>query len=206
MFLVLISLAVVLTKPSFGVAVALNLAAMLVSLPVAVAGIIWVTRRRLSAPAERETAVSTPVPMRAILGFSSTMLAIQLLTFKTTQADLWIAGLWCPHDQLALYGAARRLVLLVALPLQMMNLTVMASIAELFGQRRLGDLEHLLRSSALYAALPACVFIAGLIVWGGPLLELLFGPFFRQAATALSILGIGQLFLVGVGSCGGSWR
>jgi O-antigen/teichoic acid export membrane protein len=201
-FLLLIAAAVVLAKPSFSTAVALNMAAMLLSLPVAVVGLVWATRQRLGT--DQQQATSAPLPVRSLLGFSTSMLAIQLLTFATTQADLWIAGICCPHDQLALYGAARRLVLLVALPLQMMNLAVMASIAELVGQRRLGDLEHLLRSSALLAAVPAVPIIAALLLWGGPILELTFGPFFRQAAAPLGILAVGQLFLVGVGSSGGA--
>ena len=39
-------------------------------------------------------------------------------------------------------------------------------------------------------------------MFGGPVLELLFGPFFRQAALPLSILGVGQLFLVCAGGSG----
>jgi O-antigen/teichoic acid export membrane protein len=207
-FLLLIAAAVVLVKPTFSTAVVLNMTAMLLSLPVAVAGLIWATHQRLGSVApeasSHEAAQSSALPLRSLLGFSTSMLAIQLLTFATTQADLWIAGIWCPHEQLALYGAARRLVLLVALPLQMMNLAVMASIAELCGQRRLQDLERLLRSSALLAAVPAVPIIAALLLWGGPILELTFGPFFRQAAAPLGILAVGQLFLVGVGSSGGA--
>ena len=202
LFLLMIAAAVVLAKPSFATAVALNMTAMLVSLPAAIAGLAWAGRQRLGRV--RQSQPSEPLSVRSMLGFSTAMLAIQLLTFATTQADLWIAGIWCPRDQLALYGAARRLVLLVALPLQMMNLTVMASIAELFGQGRLGDLEKLLRSSALLAAVPAVPVIAALLLWGGPILELLFGEFFRQAAVPLGILAIGQLFLVGIGSSGGA--
>jgi O-antigen/teichoic acid export membrane protein len=202
LFLLMIAAAVVVAKPSFATAVVLNMTAMLVSLPAAIAGLVWAKRQRLGKV--HQSHPSETLSVGAMLGFSTTMLAIQLLTFTTTQADLWIAGIWCPHDQLALYGAARRLVLLVALPLQMMNLTVMASIAELFGQGRLGELERLLRSSAVLAAVPAVPVIAALLLWGGPILELLFGTFFRQAALPLGILALGQLFLVGVGSSGGT--
>lgn len=202
LFLVMIAAAVVTVKPSFATAVTLNAVAMLITLPIAVAGFLWSKRHRLDSV--RPLGPSNELSLQTLLGFSTTMLAIQLLTFTTTQADLWIAGIWCPHEQLALYGAARRLVLLVALPLQMMNLTVMASTAELFGQGRLGDLEMLLRRSALLVAVPTVPIIIALLLWGGPILELLFGPFFGQAALPLGILAVGQMFLVGVGSSGGT--
>lgn len=202
LFLLMIAAAIVMAKPSFATAVTLNAIAMLLTLPVAVIGFIWAKRHKLDSIRPSES--SAGPELRSLLGFSTTMLAIQLLTFTTTQADLWIAGIWCPHEELALYGAARRLVLLVALPLQMMNLTVMASVAELFGQGRLNELEVLLRRSALLAAAPTVPIILVLLLWGGPVLEVLFGSFFREAAVPLGILAIGQLFLVGVGSSGGT--
>ncbi len=202
LFLLMLASAVVLGKPSFATAVTLNAIAMLFTLPVAVIGFTCAKRHKLDRVAPADT--SGGPALQSLLGFSTTMLAIQLLTFTTTQADLWIAGIWCPHDDLALYGAARRLVLLVALPLQMMNLTVMASVAELFGSGRLNDLEALLRRSALLAAAPTVPIILVLLVWGRPVLVVLFGTFFSEAAMPLSILAIGQLFLVGVGSCGGT--
>jgi O-antigen/teichoic acid export membrane protein len=115
---------------------------------------------------------------------------------------LWISGICCPHDQLALYGAARRLVLLVTLPVQMLNLTVISAIAELHGQGRRAELQKVLRGAATFAAVPSIAAIVVLIIWGGPILQILFGPYFRDAAMPLGILGLGQLFLVCAGSCG----
>ncbi|MEX0677387.1 MAG: oligosaccharide flippase family protein [Pirellulales bacterium] len=200
LFLLLIAGAVAAGKPSLSTAVALNVAAMSISLPVAIFGFAWAARTRLGPPAPKRSAGSLAVAH--LLRFSVSMLTIQLLVFATTQSDLWIAGIWCPRNELALYGAARRLTLLVALPLQMLNLTVISSIAELHGQHRHRDLEQMLRRAALLAALPSVVASVVLIVWGGPVLELLFGSFFRQAALPLGILGVGQLFLVAAGSCG----
>jgi O-antigen/teichoic acid export membrane protein len=199
LFLVLIAAAVGLSRPDFLTALVLNAVAMAVCVPAAVAGLAWATRARLGAP--RADASESRVSLRPLVAFSGSMLAVQLLTLFTTQADLWIAGVWCQHDQLALYGAARRLMLLVSLPVQMLNLSVVASVAELHGQRR-RELERLLRRSATLAAAPSVVAIVLLMLCGGPILELLFGPYFREAALPLAILGVGQLVLVAVGSCG----
>ena len=130
------------------------------------------------------------------------LLLIQLLVFVTAQSDLWIAGIFCPHDQLALYGAARRLTLLVAMPMQIASMTVLATIAELHAQGRRAELERLLRHTASLAAIPSLGALLLLIVCGGPALTLLFGPFYAQAALPLAILSAGQLCPVVVGCCG----
>lgn len=199
-FLLLVAAAVVMAKPSFLMALSLNLVAMAVSLPLAVFGLLRVTRARLAGVPT--VAATSPISMSELLRFCLPMLIIQLLTCVSMQADLWIAGASCPHNQLALYGAARRVMLLVSMPLQMVNLTVMASIAELHGQQRLKEIESLLRGAASWAAWPSTVAIVILIVAGGPVLELLFGPYFRQAAGPLRILAVGQLFLVCAGAAG----
>jgi O-antigen/teichoic acid export membrane protein len=65
-------------------------------------------------------------------------------------------------------------------------------------------LEVLLRRSALVAAAPTVPIIVALLLGGAPILDLLFGSFFRQAALPLGVLALGQLVLVGVGSAGGT--
>jgi O-antigen/teichoic acid export membrane protein len=200
-FLVLIAAGMVVGKPSFLTAVALNLTAMALSLPLAILGLWRTVRERLVATAPQHTTATLTAGQ--LLAYSLPLLLIQLLTFATTQGDLWIAGIWCRHDQLALYGAARRLILLVAMPLQMLNLTVVALIAELHSQGRTRDLERMLRGAASLAAWPSAGAIVLLTLAGGPILELLFGPYFRQAALPLGILAVGQLFLVCAGSS--SW-
>ncbi len=200
LFLMLLAAAIVLGKPSLFTAIALSLVAMAISLPFAVFGLSLAARSHLVAVAPRRPA--NALTLNQLLVFSLPMLMIQLLTFATSQADLWIAGICCPHDELALYGAARRLMLLVTMPLQMLNLTVVSSIAELYGQDRLRDLERVLRGAASLAAWPSIGAIMLLVLAGGPILETLFGSFFRQAAVPLAILGLGQLFFVCAGSSG----
>ena len=121
--------------------------------------------------------------MRELSLVSLPLLLIQLLVFVTAQSDLWIAGIFCPHDQLAQYGAARRLTLLVAMPMQIASMTVLATIAELHAQGRRAELERLLRHTASLAAIPSLGALLLLIVCGGPALTLLFGPFYAQACA-----------------------
>src|SRR5262249_4226480 len=48
------------------------------------------------------------------------------------------------------------------------------------------------RTTATLTAIPSVIACLALIVAGGPILEVLFGPFYRQAAGAVAVLAIGQ--------------
>ena len=105
LFLVLVAAGTVMMRPSLWTALALNLVAMAVSLPVAIFGLLHGVCARLQTTThcEPERAIS----VGTLLVYALPMLMIQLFTFGSTQADLWIAGICWPHDELAaLWGRA----------------------------------------------------------------------------------------------------
>ncbi|HEY5311942.1 MAG TPA: lipopolysaccharide biosynthesis protein [Pirellulales bacterium] len=130
------------------------------------------------------------------------LLLIQLLVFVAAQADVWIAGYYVPAGQLAVYAAARRLILLTAIPLQIAAATVAPSIAELHAHGRITELQTMLRSAAGVASLPAIVALLAVTVAGGLILRLVFGPGYEAGYSVVVILGIGQLIFNWCGVCG----
>jgi O-antigen/teichoic acid export membrane protein len=124
----------------------------------------------------------------------------QSLSYITGQADIWIAGANVPHEDVALYGAARRLMLLIGMPMQLVNLTVIASIAELRARGHLQELQRILRSAATLAAIPALLVWLPIVIFPGQLATLIFGPYYADCAATLRILSIGQLVFVSVGA------
>ena len=73
------------------------------------------------------------------------LLANQLLAFATQQLDIWLAGgLLTPQD-LGLYGAAKRSVLVAAMPVQMAMLTIVSAIPRLHVQDRKAELQRVVR-------------------------------------------------------------
>ncbi len=83
------------------------------------------------------------------------------------------------------------------MPLQMVNLTIMSSIPELFVQGRIADLQRLLRLAAATAAAPtlACLVI---VLWRPAwTLGVVFGPYYSQGASLLLVLALGQIGLRG---------
>lgn len=119
-----------------------------------------------------------------------------------SQADVVMLGMLRGSEEVASYGAAARVVALVGLMLGVINLALSPLIAELGAQRRMSELEVMLRRVATLAGLPAIVLL-GIFAWqGGWLLELLFGPAYRAGAPILVILALGQVVNVLTGSCG----
>jgi O-antigen/teichoic acid export membrane protein len=119
-----------------------------------------------------------------------------------TGVDLWVIGAFRPHDEVALYGAAFRLVFFVATPFIIASQVVPPIIAELHAQGRKHDLEHSLREVATVAGIPAAVVLLGFLLAGAPIMGFVYGDFFRQGATVLAILSVARLYAVCTGNSG----
>lgn len=137
---------------------------------------------------------------RSILASCLPMLLVQILSITSRQGGLWVAGVSCPPDELALYAGANRAIQLVVMPLGLVNLSVMAFIPQLKTQGRLPELERVLRVSAGWAAIPSFLALLAFVTAPATILEIFLGPDYRGAAGILSILGFGQFALVWVGS------
>jgi len=125
-----------------------------------------------------------------------------LTFFAVTQADLWILGIFRSQEEVALYGAVIFLVKLVAMPLIVINAVLPPVIAEMFSQGKKQELEHVLRTTATLAAAPTFLVLTIFILFGEPILGLLYGDYYRLGATVLILLSFGQLVNVWAGSCG----
>jgi O-antigen/teichoic acid export membrane protein len=119
-----------------------------------------------------------------------------------TGVDLWILAAFRPLSEVALYGAASRLILFVVMPFQIIQGVTPPLIAELHAQGKRHELQEALRASAFLAAVPAFVLLIVFMLFGEFVLELVYGPFYGQAASSLAILSAGRLFAVWTGSCG----
>lgn len=137
-----------------------------------------------------------------ILTIAWPILVSQLTFFILTQADIWIVGIFRTKEEVAIYGAAVRLVALVAMPLVIVNAVVPPMIAEMYAQGKRRELEQALRTTATLAGIPAFLVLFVFICFGRPLLGTVFGTFYSNGAMVLSILSLGQLAKLSMGSCG----
>ena len=130
------------------------------------------------------------------------LLIANLTHFAVTQADVWILGAFRAHEELAIYGAAARLMTIIVMPLMLLNAVVPPIIAELHVQGKKEAMETTLRSTAAIAGLPTLIVLMAFIFFGKPILTLIYGEFYAQGAMVLAILSLGQLINVWAGSCG----
>jgi O-antigen/teichoic acid export membrane protein len=126
----------------------------------------------------------------------SILLANQLLAFATLQLDISLAGGILSAEELGLYGAAKRSLLIAAMPVQMAMLTIVSMIPRLHAQRKKHELEQVVRNAATAAAIPSLAALFLLILFPRQILTLVLGGAYASAAPALLIMTMGHIVLV----------
>ncbi len=144
-----------------------------------------------------------PISTKDTLRDAFPTLLISLTSFVLlSAADLWILGIFRPSEEVGLYGAASRLVTLIAMPLLITNLVLPPIIAEMYAQGRAVALERTLRSFSTLSGVPSLLVLTVFMLLGGPILGLVYGPGYQGAAVVLVLLSAGKLAAVWAGSCG----
>jgi O-antigen/teichoic acid export membrane protein len=128
-----------------------------------------------------------------------TNLAILLLG---SGVDLWVIGAIRGQSEVAIYGAASRLVVLVATPFLIIQGVVPPIAAELYAQHRIDDMERALRGAASIAGFPSFLVLLIFMAFGPWIMRIGYGPYYEQGAAVLVILSTGRLLAVWTGSCG----
>lgn len=118
-----------------------------------------------------------------------------------SQSDIWLVAIYDSDLNTALYGAGLKLAVILQLPLSIVNAISPPLIAKYFYEKREAHIERELRIiTTISFAIAATGFIIFLFI-GREILGLIYGVFYRDAYVFLVILGMGQLFNVGSGSC-----
>ena len=140
--------------------------------------------------------------VREILAISWPLFLASITNIILLRADLWILGMYVPEQEVAVYGAAARIITVVTIPLTMASAILAPMIAELHAQGQKDRLEKVLRAVATLGGLPAVVVIVLFVLLGQPGLELLYGnALYREGWPVLVLLGLGQLVNVWSGVC-----
>ena len=142
------------------------------------------------------------IATREVLTISWPLWLSNMTLFILTQADLWILGIYRAPDEVAVYGAAARLVMAVATPLIVANAVLPPIVAEMYTQDRKQELQRALRATATIAGIPTIAVLIVFMFFGAPIMGMVYGDFYRTGATVLVLLSLGHLVNAAAGSCG----
>jgi O-antigen/teichoic acid export membrane protein len=188
--------AVFITSRSLSLSAAVGLVTSVAAVVLAVTGVVLArTVRTLRGPGR----VDRWEMLRVARPLLVTNLGIYLLGHGV---DLWILGAFQPAEEVSLYGAAAKLVVFVATPMIIFSGVIPPLVAELFAQKRTRRLERTLRVGATIVGLPALFVLLIFVVAAPVVLEIVYGPFYRQAAPILLVLSLARVVAVWTGSCG----
>jgi O-antigen/teichoic acid export membrane protein len=154
--------------------------------------ICWldIARRLEALPAPSEPSV---FPLRDFLRIGGFMSLPTLFQTNGREVCVWIVSATAALPEVALFGAANRLMQVIALPVVVTNQVLQPFIAEF---RAAGSLEQRARALRLSTAI-VFVVMAGLVVgiglFGDVLLAIIFRPEFAAAQTILLWLALGRL-------------
>jgi O-antigen/teichoic acid export membrane protein len=161
-----------------------------------IAGFMWLGRLMVPGHGAGYTDLS------GLISLAWPMWSTNITLLILTQADIWIIGSFLTVDDVALYGGAARLVIVVSISLVIINAVISPEIARMYFRNEQQELEKRLRTATTLAALPAGFAVVVFFLGGEWLLEAVYGAWYADGYPILLILSIGQFFNVIAGPCG----
>ncbi len=162
-------------------------------------GLSWRATEKQTEPCEQSL---SDLSWWRVLREATPIMSVQVGSFGVGQFDIWLVGLIGGTEQLAIYSVARRLALLIAIPLTQVGQVISSSIAELHAKQDYERLASLLKGAATIGAVITVPLAVSLLMGGQMLLLVVFGSEFAAGATALQFFCLGQLVYALTGPCG----
>lgn len=122
------------------------------------------------------------------------------LSWLAYRLDLIFVQSYQGAEDVAIYGAASKLVLTMAIPLELVNAFVTPIIGELWAQGEVKRLENMLRGITALVCIPALLIVCAFVIFPANILHFVYGDHYMGGANILAILSIGQLVNITTGS------
>gem|GEM_PF-2353169 len=129
------------------------------------------------------------------------VLHLSLVTLFNS-VDMWVLGIYREMEDVSLYGAALRLVILIPFTLHVINLVLPSMVAALSHRGKIKQLSLLARTASTWSFLLGGFICLVFILFGDLILQLVYGPAFEEGLYVLIILAIGQVINATCGSPG----
>lgn len=142
------------------------------------------------------------LPPVYILGISLPVLVHDISASMLSLSGIWVLKFFQPASDIAIYGTALQLALLLGIQQNIVIFVLSPEIATLFACGELRKLEKLQRRMATLASVPMLIVFLVLLVGGEEILVFLYGDFYSVGKPVVMILAIGIVSHVLSGSCG----
>ena len=116
-------------------------------------------------------------------------------------SGLWVLGVLATKIDVAEFGAANRLIVLVGMSLIIVNAVIPPLIAGMNTKKDQEILERILRGTATAAAIPSIIFVVILYIFATDIMVFAFGSSYEGSKIILQILLLGHLAGSLSGSC-----
>ena len=123
-----------------------------------------------------------------------------IVLFLSFQGQLWLLSYYSVKEDVAIFGAVLRLMTLVTATLNMLRMTILPTIGDLYTKQQYREVEKVLRVSATIAGLPAIAGLLLIILFGKNILFIIFGSHYTAGYMALVVLAMANLINVFTGT------
>jgi len=132
--------------------------------------------------------------IKEILKISWSLWISQMMVLAILQADIWIVGAFLTEKEVALYGASTRLVSLLMMVATIFYGFMPPIISEMKVKNEMLKLQSVLTTSAFISAMIILPVFLCFIFFSKPILNFVYGEYYIQAASILSVLAVGFFF------------
>ena len=132
------------------------------------------------------------MPGLSLAGAGIAILVTGIMWQALDQIDLVILANTGPHHDVALYGAAARISLLLAVPLILVEFVISPVVGALSARGEVDALQVILRRGATIAMIPTALGATAVVVGGRWILKGLYGSYYGQAWPVLAVLALGD--------------
>ena len=151
---------------------------------------------------EMQSRQSLPLTLESLLRVAIPMAVFHFFIMVLQTADIWMAAYHFRQEEVAIYGVARRYMVLLCVPTQLAVNTVISSIPDLYTRGHVDELQTLLRRTSTLTAMATILASLLCLLGGGWFMGMLSGSYYQRAATSLAILSLGQIVVSLTGSGG----
>lgn len=140
--------------------------------------------------------------LNSLASVSLPMLLTSSMQFFVAQAGVLLLGVFRSDEEVGYYSIAAKLATMTVLFLQAVNAMAAPKFSELHYSGKRDALIRLGKQTARLVFWASAPVPVGLLVLGGPLLQLVWGADFLAGYPAMAILVVGQIVNAACGCCG----